>query len=233
MELPDAPSTSTHTEEIKVFISGRQAECEHCRQIQAPGSWITLVGDAGARCLPCGDLDELVFLPAGNAALTRRARAHSALSAFVLKWSRSRKRYERQGLLVQETALLRAEEECLADEPLRARRREREAIRHAGLDQQYVVQFAARIRELYPACPRDRETVIAEHACLKNSGRVGRSAAAKVLDEEAVHLAVRANIRHQETRYEELLGRGWQRERARDQVRTTVDQIAARWQARP
>jgi hypothetical protein len=29
----------------------------------------------------------------------------------VLKWSRARKRYERQGLLVEETALQRAEDE--------------------------------------------------------------------------------------------------------------------------
>ena len=97
----------------------------------------------------------------------RRAHAHSALSAVVLKWSRSRKRYERQGLLVQEQALLRAEEECLADEPLRERRRERESIRRAGLDERYVAEFAARIRQLYPACPRKRQTEIAEGACLK------------------------------------------------------------------
>jgi hypothetical protein len=31
----------------------------------------------------------------------------------VLKWSRARKRYDRQGLLVQETALAEAESECL------------------------------------------------------------------------------------------------------------------------
>jgi len=48
-------------------------------------------------------------------ALTRRARKHSLLSAVVLKWSRARKHYERQGLLVEETALELAEDECLAD----------------------------------------------------------------------------------------------------------------------
>jgi hypothetical protein len=47
-----------------------------------------------------------------------------------------------QGLLVQKQALLRAEEECLADEPLRARRRERESIRRAGLDERYVAERA-------------------------------------------------------------------------------------------
>ena len=66
-------------------------------------------------CLACADLDHLVFLPAGNTALTRRARKHSPLSAVVVRFSRSRKRYERQGILVTEVALDQAEEECAAD----------------------------------------------------------------------------------------------------------------------
>ena len=52
--------------------------------------------DAGPLCLACADLDHLVFLPAGDAALTRRATKASSLSAVVVRWSRSRKRYERQ-----------------------------------------------------------------------------------------------------------------------------------------
>lgn len=75
------------------------------------------------------------------------------ISAVVLKWSRARKRYERQGLLVEESALQRAEQECLADEDVRARRRERETERRAELDQGYVLSFAKRVRELFPCCP--------------------------------------------------------------------------------
>ncbi|MEA2587349.1 MAG: hypothetical protein QOH66_276 [Actinomycetota bacterium] len=40
---------------------------------------------------------------------------------------RSRKRYERQGILVEEAALAQAEEECLSDADLGAARRAREA----------------------------------------------------------------------------------------------------------
>ena len=145
-----------------------------------------------------------MFLPAGDAALTRRSRKYSALSAVVLKWSRARKRYERQGLLVEEAALDRAEQECLADSDARARRREREAERRAVLDEAYVAQFAAGVRELFPSCPPGRELVIAEHACLEYSGRVGRWAAAKALDAEAVRLAVVAHVRHAETDYDAL-----------------------------
>jgi hypothetical protein len=113
-------SPTTKSEEIKVFIINRDSKCEHCGRDLPHPAWITLAGEAGARCQACADLDELVFLPSGDAAVTRRARAHSSLSAVVLKWSRARKRYERQGLLVQEPALAQAEGECLADADSRA-----------------------------------------------------------------------------------------------------------------
>jgi hypothetical protein len=186
--------------------------------------------DKGALCLTCADLDHLTFLPTGDAALTRRARKHSLLSAVVLKFSRARKRYERQGLLVEESALQQAETECLADSDIRARRAEREQIRRAELDQQYIEAFANRVRELFPHIPTGREQKIAEHACRKYSGRVGRSAAAKSLDEEAVRLAVIAHIRHRETGYDELLGKGWFRNEARAHVRDRVEQISESWQ---
>jgi len=80
---------------------------------------------------------------------------------------------------VEESALRRAELECLADADLRARRQEREAMHRAELDQEYIQHFAARVRELYPPCPAGREQVIAKHACQKYSGRVGRVPAPK------------------------------------------------------
>jgi hypothetical protein len=183
--------------------------------------------------MACADLDELVFLPAGNTALTRRARAHSALSAVVLKWSRSRKRYERQGLLVQEPALLQAEADCLEDEDARARQRLRAADRRAELDQQYVQEFAAHVRALYPSAPRGREKGIAEHACRKYSGRVGRSASAREFEDSAIRLAVRAHLRHHETGYDELLGRGVARDEARARVQKEIDALEARWAGGP
>jgi hypothetical protein len=215
--------------ELKVFISSRDSTCDECGQALGRHAWITLAGDKGALCLTCADLDHLVFLPAGDAALTRRARKHSTLVAVVLKWSRARKRYERQGLLVEAEALEQAEQECLADSEARARRREREAERRAELDRDYVARFAARVRELSPQCPAGREVTIAEHACLKYSGRVGRSAAAKELDEDAIRLAVVAHIRHAETQYDELLARGYERYEARAEVEGAVQRVLAEW----
>ena len=216
--------------DLKVFIANRESTCEECGQALGRNAWICLLGERGALCLPCADLDHLVFLPSGNTALTRRARMHSVLAAVVLKWSHARKRYERQGLLVEEAALEKAESECLADADARTRRSEREGQRRAEFDQAYVEGFSRRVRELFPACPPGTERAIAEHACLKYSGRIGRSAAAKSYDEEAVRLAVQAHIRHAETLYDRLLASGQDRQAARRQVEVQVRSVLAAWQ---
>ena len=217
-------------DDLLVFITRGEVVCDECGEDLGRSAWITLAGEKGALCLSCADLDHLLFLPAGNAALTRRSRKYSNLSAVVLRWATRRKRYERQGLLVEAEALERAEAECLADEEVRARRRERAAERRAELDELYVARFAERARELYPHLPPGRETEIAEHACLKYSGRVGRSAAAKALDAEAVSLAVNAHARHRETPYDRLLMQGYDRHQARAEVRDRVLDVLARWQ---
>lgn len=218
------------SEDIKVFISHRDSKCEECGEELGREAWITLEENKGALCLACADLDELVFLPPGDAALTRRARKHSVLSAVVLKFSRARKRYERQGLLVEENALAQAEAECLADAEARQRRAQRQREREAELDRSYVQEFARQIRQLFPNCPAGREVEIAEHACRKYSDRVGRSAAAKRFDENAVSLAVAAHIRHRETNYDQLLAGGAARAGARAYVKQQVNDLLRSWQ---
>jgi hypothetical protein len=215
--------------DLKVFIAGKEATCSECGENLGRHAWITLVEDQGPVCLSCADLDHLEFLPSGDAALTRRAGKYSTLKAIVLQWSRARKRYERQGILVEQAALAQAEEECLADADLRARHRERDAERREWLDQVFIGQFAERIRALFPQCPPGREQTIAEHACEKYSGRVGRSASAKALDEAAITLAVIAHIRHTETEYDTLLAQGYDRFDARQMVRGQIEDILQSW----
>jgi len=222
--------TKAKRDDLKVFISSRESKCDECKEELGKKAWITLTEEKGALCLSCADLDHLVFLPSGDAALTRRARKHSNLSAVVLKWSKARKRYERQGLLVEEPSLKQAETECLADEDARAQRRIREADRRAELDLAYIERFAESVRQLYPKCPPETARFIAEHACIKYSGRVGRSAAAKALDEHAVRLAVVAHVRHAKTRYDNLLMKGWGRAEARQHVEDTVRSVLAKWE---
>ena len=81
------------TDQLKVFIINRESACDECGENLGGEAWITLQGEKGATCLTCADLDHLVFLPAGDAALTRRSRKQSRLSAVVLKWSTIRKRF--------------------------------------------------------------------------------------------------------------------------------------------
>ncbi len=97
------------SEDIKVFISNRKSICGECEEDLGRKAWIMLDENKGALCLACTDLAHLVFLPSGDTALTRRSRKYSNLVVVVLKWSRARKRYERQGLLVEEPALEQAE----------------------------------------------------------------------------------------------------------------------------
>ena len=186
--------------------------------------------DGEPLCLGCADMDHLVFLPAGNAALSRRAKKASRLAAVVVRFSRTRRRYERQGILVEEAALEQAEAQCLADEDARGRRRERDRERRAGQDLAFQARLAEAVVRLFPRCHSERAEAIARHAGTRGSGRVGRSAAGRALDEEAVRLAVVASVRHQDTSYDELLMSGVPRADAREQVRPDIDQVLAAWQ---
>jgi hypothetical protein len=214
--------------DIVVFSIAKDATCDECGEELWSGNLLRVV-EGTAHCMACADLGHLVYLPSGDAALTRRASKHSALRAVVVRWSRSRKRYERQGILVEEAALAQAEEECLSDAGLRAARRAREAEGREKRDEAFVRAFAQAIRSRYPTAPAGAEVPIAEHACQKYSGRVGRSAAAKALEPTAIDLAVGAAVRHRWTRYDELLMAGWDRNEARAEVWADVATVLDSW----
>ncbi|MFI7042955.1 DUF2293 domain-containing protein [Streptosporangium sandarakinum] len=188
-----------------------------------------IMEDAGPHCLTCADMDHLVFLPAGDAALSRRAKKESGLAAVVVRYNARRRRYERRGILVEEAALRLAEELCLADEEVRLRRRERDRERRAGEDVVFQVRMAEAILRIFPGCPPERARDIALHAGLRGSGRVGRTAAAKVLDEKAITLAVVASVRHLDTDYDRLLMSGVPRAEARDRIRSDIDRVLGGW----
>lgn len=185
--------------------------------------------DTAPRCLDCADLGHLVFLPRGDTALTRRSREESGLSAVVVRFNRRKGRYERQGVLVEEAALARAEERCLADAEARRRRRARDARRRAAQDEQFAETFAAEILRMFPGCPAERARDIAAHASLRGSGRVGRSAAGRALSEGAVVSAVVASVRHLDTPYDRLLMNGVPRHEARRRITGEVEERLREW----
>ena len=216
------------TDDIIVFIVKRDSECSECSEELLSGSFLRVENDKPL-CLSCADLDHLEYLPSGDACLTRRSTKYTKIRALVIKWSRDRKRYERKGILAEPEAIQRAMEDCAADADTREARRQREAIKRVALDRKYVQEFANQIRKLFPGSPPSVEDKIAEHACEKYSGRVGRSQFAKDLDAEAIALAVQAHIRHQYTEYDELLMKGYERLVARGAVRDKVDEVLERW----
>jgi len=98
-------------------LADKQSQPPDLVVISALGDWtcttcsdtgdLLFMEGPGPLCLHCADLDHLVYLAAGDAALTRRANRASGLSAVVVRFSRARGRYERQGLLVEDEALIR------------------------------------------------------------------------------------------------------------------------------
>lgn len=82
--------------EIVVFWIRRDSACAECGEELGKGRFLHLESGRPL-CLACADLDHLVFLARGDAALTRRAGRYSTLKAVVVRFSRTRKSYERQG----------------------------------------------------------------------------------------------------------------------------------------
>jgi len=222
--------SSPKSNDLVVFDILRASKCAGCGEELSKGSLLFMEKERPL-CLSCADLDHLVYLSRGDAALTRRAKKHSTLSAVVVRFSRVRGRYERQGILVEETALQRAEEECLADAEQRAAKQARDEVRRAAADRDLKVQMADAILRLFPGCPAEEARAIAAHTAVRGSGRVGRTSAGRELDPEALTAAVIAAIRHSHTNYDRLLMTGHDRMDARHSVRDAIDRVIERWRS--
>ena len=211
-----------------VFQILRDAQCSECGAEMEQGSFLLMEAEQPL-CLPCAGLGDLEFLAAGDMALTRRATKHSERAAVVVRFSRLRKRYERQGVLVETAALERAEQECVDDAVERAARRVHEAVRRREQDRALVARMARQIGILFPGYPLNELSAIAEHTAARGSGRVGRTEAGRNLEERALTAAVIAAIRHNHTQYDRLLAQGVDRVTARQQVADKIDEILAAW----
>lgn len=101
-----AEQASRAPELVVVWPLKKDWTCHRC----GSGGSLLMMEDPGPACLACVGLGDLAFLPAGDATVTRRAKARSARHAVVVKFSRARKRYERQGLLLEPQAVAEATE---------------------------------------------------------------------------------------------------------------------------
>jgi hypothetical protein len=230
-----SPALSEHKEQkIKEKLSApappvvfqilRDSACSECgTEIERDD--LLLMEAERPLCLACARLDDLEYLLRGDAAITRRATKYSGRTAVVVRFSRSRGRYERQGILVEVPALQRAEQECSSDAEDRARVRARSAQRRKEEDRSLVVRMTEEIEALFPGCPPKEAAAIAAHTAVRGSGRVGRTE----LAEGALNAAVAAAVRHRHTNYDELLSSGSDRLLAREMVSDRVREILAHW----
>lgn len=93
--------TSRAPELVAVVPSHSEWACHRCG---GTGD-LLIMENPGPACLRCVGLDDLEFLPAGDALISRRVKARSTRYAVVVRFSRTRRRYERQGLLAEPQVL--------------------------------------------------------------------------------------------------------------------------------
>ncbi len=216
---------------LTVFQVARDSKCSECGTEIGQGDALLMEGTE-ALCLACAGLNDLEFLPSGDTALTRRATKYSPRTAVVVRFNRSRKRYERQGILVEPQAAARAESECAGDAEIRAVQRQKAAVARAADDKVLTAEMAEAIRDLFPGCPPNDAREIALHTAVRGSGRVGRSAAGRKLDKNALPMAVIAAVRHRYTKYDQLLARGVERAEAREVIAGEIGEILDAWLGR-
>ncbi len=211
-----------------VFQVIRDTRCSEC-EAEIERDCFLLMEAEKPLCLPCAHLDDLEYLPSGDAALTRRSAKYSGRSVVVVRFSKSRGRYERQGILVEPAGLEKAEQECTADAAERAAARTRGAVKRREQDGELVARMTKQIATLFPGCPPLEAAAIAQHTAVRGSGRVGRTAAGRGLQEQALAAAVAAAVRHRHTNYDALLAGGLDRSLARERVADQVHGILAAW----
>lgn len=86
-------------------------KCHRC----GSGGDLLIMEPPGPCCLKCAGFADLDYLPSGDAKLTKRVAKLSERRLVVVRFSRARKRYERQGLLIEWRALRQARTELGLD----------------------------------------------------------------------------------------------------------------------
>ncbi len=214
-----------------IYINKKEKlTCPKCRKHIPKEDFVVFeTEDAKGICFACSPFATYLFLPPGEVAMTRRSKKHSTHCGVVFERNERRRRFERRGQYVEASALNKARTECNADKEKRAISNQKASIVREKQDKIYLTEFAKVIRSYYPGCPKGRETTIAQHACEKHSGRVGRSAHAKEFDKKTVDLAVEAHIRHAETNYDLQFNKGKKKKEIRLDVKFDILKIMNKW----
>lgn len=198
--------------DVRVRHAEEATYAEVCSECGGPGD-VLLRCKAGELCLGCAGLGHLEFLPAGSAALTRRAVRASRQPVVVLRRNVRFCRFERQGILAEPAAIEAAALASLADADARGRD-----------------DIAGAIHEQFPGCPSDRAEAIALHTAVKLGGRGRRRRMAPPeIGPDAVRSAVTASVLHVDTDYDEVVASGVDPDTARARVADRVDAVLNAW----
>jgi hypothetical protein len=106
-----AEKASPAPELVAILPRNRDWKCHRCGHTGD----ILMMEKEGPACMTCVGLGDLEFLSAGNAKLTRLAKAKSKRHAVVVRFSKTRSRHERQGLLVETQALDEAQRQLAVE----------------------------------------------------------------------------------------------------------------------
>ena len=220
-----------HTFTRNVYLTKKETlSCQRCKRPVHKGErFVAEAEDKRGTCFKCSPYTEAVLLEPGDAAMTRRSKKHSSYCGVLYFWNQRRRRYERKGQYVEASAIELARQECEADAEKRAKANAMASVKRAEEDKIYIAAFSKAIRKRYPNCPKGREKAIAEHACEKYSGRVGRTADAKQFDATMIDLAVEAHIRHTETDYDNQFNKGKSKRVIRLEVKLDIHSVLSRW----
>ena len=214
-----------------VYLTKKETlSCQRCkRAVNFGEKFVAESEEHRGTCFKCSSFKDAAFLEPGDAAMTRRSKKHSSYCGVLYAWNKRRKRFERKGQYVEAKAIELARKECEMDAGKRAKSNEKASIKRAADDIVYVDEFSKAIKHRYPNCPKNREVEIAQHACEKYSGRVGRTANAKQFDTTMIDLAVEAHIRHTETNYDAQFNKGKTKRAIRSEVKVDITAVMKKW----
>jgi hypothetical protein len=168
--------------------------------------------------------DGFAFVPSGNAARTRLAKATPG-AVEAVEWTK-RWGWKCVGCFVPGPALAEIEQRLTETADQRARQREQGRKYREKQEAVYQREFADTLRRMFPRMPARDVEAVTQHTTEVGAGTVGRTRLRGI--EDRVMLATIAHIRHTYTNYDDLVPFG--KHDARAAVRETIDGILARWQ---
>lgn len=195
--------------EVKVWGEGRTALWSFGNSVDIPG--------------------DFVEIKPGDAYVTRHVKLRSEVVYCRMKKSKRLGFSKLIGILAPPEIV----EEVLADAKQTKRQREAQknlaAIHRNRRETELNRQRVAMLKQMLPGIPEGEADAVVERAFEVGSGRVGRTSA--LSDEEKLHAATIAHIRHCHTDYESMLGDGIEREEARQCVAGKIQRVYGDWES--